>query len=108
MLLDLDFSYYTQGAVRSIGLSFNDNQYAFMYSTFSDTSPEINPTMSMLLIKSLNTPHFDWSYYNSGYGVLAVEENNFVNLIDVRKINLNAVLYGSEWVKGKFRITLFK
>ena len=108
MLLDLDFSYYTQGAVRSIELRFNDNQYAFMYSTFSDTLPEINPAMSMLFIKSLNTSHFDWSYYDSGYGALTVEKNNFVNLIDVRKIKLNVVLYGSEWVKGKFRITLFR
>ena len=108
MLLDLDFSYYTQGAVRAIGFSFNDNQYAFMYSTFRDTPPKINPAMSMLLIKSLNTSHFDWSYYDGNYGALTVEKNNFVNLIDVRKIKLNAELYGSEWVEGKFRITLFR
>lgn len=108
MLLDLDFSYYTSGSDRSIALKFNDNQYAFMYSSFRNTSPEINPAISMLLIKSLNTLHFDWSYYKSGFGALDVVEDNFVNLIDVRKITLYTTLYGSEWVKGKFRITLFR
>ena len=108
MLLDLDFSYYASSTSRSIALSFNDNPYAFMYSQFSDASPEINPAMSILLIKSLNISYFDWSYYESGFGALNVEKSNFVNLIDVRKITLYATLYGSEWVKGKFRITLFK
>lgn len=108
MLLDLDFSYYTSGVDRQIALSFNDINYAFMYSSFRDTSPEINPAMSMLFIKSLNTSHFDWSYYKSGFGALIVEGSNFVNLIDVRKITLYTAIYGSEWVKGKFRITLFK
>ena len=108
MLLDLDFSYHASDTDRSIALKFNDNQYAFMYSKFKNASPEINPAMSMLLIKSLNTSCFNWSYYESGFGALIVEKSNFVNLIDVRKITLYTILYGSEWVKGKLRITLFK
>ena len=111
MLLDLDFSYYTSGASRSIAVgavSFNDNSYAIMYSPFANASPEINPAMSVLLIKSLNFSHFDWSYYKSGFGSLHAVENNSFNLIDVRKIILGTTLYDSEWVKGKFRITLFK
>lgn len=108
MLLDLDFSYNASYTDRPIALRFNDNPYAFMYSKFSNTSPEINPAMSMLLIKSLNTLHFDWSYYKNGFGSLDVGEDDFVNLIDVRKITLYTSIYGSEWVKGKFRITLFK
>lgn len=108
MLLELDFSYHVSNTDRTISLRFNDIQYSFMYSPISNTSPEVNPAMSILLVKSLNNLYFDWSYYEIGFGALNVEKNNFVNLTDVRKITLSTLLYGSEWIKGKFRITLFK